>query len=60
MTTALRPEAGQAREHLKQRGTAIPAAQIRERVAAALTAIEDALDRVWPTEARARPFVRDP
>jgi len=55
MTTALRPEQIQAREYFEQKGTRLPAAQVRERVAAALARIEETLAGVSAADARRRP-----
>jgi len=55
MTTALRPEQIQAREYFEQKGTRLPAAQVRERVAAALARIEETLAGVSAAAARRRP-----
>jgi hypothetical protein len=50
----LRPEQIKAREYFHQKGTLLPAAQIRERVDAAFTATETFLGAVSDAEARAR------
>jgi hypothetical protein len=50
----LRPEQVKAREYFHLKGTLLPAAQIRERVNAAFTALETFLDGVSDEEARAR------
>jgi len=50
----LRPEQAKAKEYLDQQGSRRSAAQIRERVAAAFTAIEELLDGVSESEARGR------
>ena len=55
MTTALRPEQLKAREYFEQKGTKLPAAQVRERVAAAVARVEAALDAVSAADARRRP-----
>ena len=55
MTMALRPEQIKAREYFEQRGTRLPAAQVRERVAAALARLEETLADVSAAEARRRP-----
>ena len=55
MTTALRPEQLKAREYFEQKGTRLPAAQIRERVAAALARLEETLAGVSAADARRRP-----
>ena len=46
MTTALRPEQLKAREYFEQKGTKLPAAQVHERVAAAVARLEAALEAV--------------
>src|SRR5881397_3061538 len=48
----LRPEQVKAKEYLDQQGSRRSAAQLRERVAAAFTAIEEFLDGVSGSEAR--------
>lgn len=48
----LRPEQTKAKEYLDQQGSRRSATQIRERVAAAFTAIEEFLDGVSESEAR--------
>jgi hypothetical protein len=50
----LRPEQVKAKEYLDQQGSRRSAAQLRERVAAAFTAIEEFLDGVSGSEARTR------
>ncbi len=50
---ALRPEQVKAKEYLDQQGSRRSAPQLRERVAAAFTAIEEFLDGVSEREARA-------
>jgi hypothetical protein len=55
MTTALRPEQIKAREYLEQKGTRLPAAQVRERVAAALVRLEETLASASGAEAGRRP-----
>jgi DinB family protein len=50
----LLPEQLRAREYFEQKGTRLTAAAIRERVATALTAFEDALASVDEAEARRR------
>jgi len=55
MTTALRPEQLKAREYFEQKGTRLPAAQVRERVAAALARLEETLSGVSAADARRRP-----
>ena len=52
----LRPEQIKAKEYLEQQGSRRSAIQIRERVAAAFAAIEELLDAVADTDARARPI----
>lgn len=52
----LRPEQLKAREYFEQKGTRLPVAQIRERVAASFTAIEEMLGAVSETDARRRPL----
>jgi len=52
----MRPEQVKAREYLEQQGSRRSAAQIRERVAAGFSALEDFLDDVSEAEARARPI----
>ena len=49
-----RPEQVKAREHLEQKGSRLPLAQIRERVGAAFAAIEEVLAGVGEAEARRR------
>jgi len=56
MTTAWRPEQVKAREYLDAKGSRLPVAQIRERVAAAFAAIEGALAGVSEADARRRPL----
>lgn len=51
---ALRPEQVKAKEYLDQQGSRRSAAQLRERVAAAFTAIEEFLDGVSGSEALTR------
>jgi hypothetical protein len=53
----MRPEQVKAKEYLEHQGSRRSAAQIRERVAAAFTALEDFLDGVSEADARARPMV---
>ena len=55
MTTALRPEQVKAREYFEQKGTRLPAAQVCERVAAALGRLEETVLGVSATDARRRP-----
>jgi len=55
MTTALRPEQIKAREYFEQKGTRLPAAQVHERVAAAVARLEETLEGVSAAEARRRP-----
>jgi hypothetical protein len=50
----LRPEQIKAREYFDQKGTRLPAAQVRERVGAAFAALETFLDGVKDEEARVR------
>jgi len=50
----LRPEQIKAREYMHEKGTRLPAAEIRERVAAAFSAVEAALDGLGEAEARQR------
>jgi len=52
----LRPEQQQVLEYFEQKGRRLPAAQIRERVGAALAALEEALAGVGAAEARRRPL----
>ncbi len=52
----LRPEQIKAREYLEQQGSRRSVTQIRERVAAAFTVIEEFLDGVGDVDARARPI----
>jgi hypothetical protein len=53
---ALLPEQLKAKDYLEQQGSRRSAAQIRERVAAAFTAIEEFLDGVSEAEARRKAF----
>jgi len=50
----LRPEQVKARDYMHEKGTLLPAPQIRERVGAAFAAMEAVLDGVTEAEARAR------
>jgi hypothetical protein len=50
-----RPEQVRAREYLRDKGTLLPVARIRERVAAAFSALEATLAGVGEAEARRRP-----
>ena len=52
----MRPEQVKAKEYLEQQGSRRNAAQIRERVAAGFSALEEFLDGVSEVEARARPL----
>ena len=52
----MRPEQVRAKEYLDQQGSRRSAAQIRERVAAGFTALEEFLEGVSEADARARPM----
>lgn len=56
---SLRPEQIKAREYLEQKGSRLSAAQLRERVAAAFAALENALRSVEEGEARLRAIPRE-
>lgn len=51
-----RPEQIKAMEYLRDKGSLLPAAQIRERVGAAFAALEAVIDAVTEPEARRRPI----
>ena len=52
----MRPEQAKAKDYLEQQGSSRSAAQIRDRVAAGFSALEEFLDGVSEADARARPM----